>query len=104
MRKLKDVFLWFVLLFFFFSPNLAFPQEYLDCQDEEVKQILLEGIDACFRENYPLAEERFRLGGATMLEQIDSQVALSEARTSYVEALYDYLLSQADLVRAMGKD
>jgi outer membrane protein TolC len=55
-------------------------------------------------EELRLAEERFRLGGATMLEQIDSQVALSEARTSYVEALYDYLLSQADLVRAMGKD
>ncbi|MFH1313030.1 MAG: TolC family protein [Candidatus Eisenbacteria bacterium] len=55
-------------------------------------------------EELRLAEERFRLGGATMLEQIDSQVALSEARTSYVEALYDYLLSQAELVRAMGKD
>jgi outer membrane protein len=55
-------------------------------------------------EELRLAEERFRLGGATMLEQIDSQVALSEARTSYVEALYDYLLSQADLVRAMGRD
>lgn len=55
-------------------------------------------------EELRLAEERYRLGGVTMLEQIDSQVALSEARTSYVEALYDYLLSQAQLVRAMGKD
>ena len=36
-------------------------QEYLDYQDEEVKQILLEGTDACFRENYPLAEEKFTL-------------------------------------------
>lgn len=61
MRKLKKVSLSFVLLFFFFSPNLAFPQKYLDYQSQEVKQILLEGIDACFRENYPLAEEKFRL-------------------------------------------
>jgi outer membrane protein len=45
-------------------------------------------------EELRLAEERYRLGGGTMLEQIDSQVALSEARKSYVEALYDYLLSR----------
>ena len=55
-------------------------------------------------EELRLAEERYRLGGGTMLEQIDAQVVLSQARTSYVQALYDYLLSQAELVRAMGKD
>jgi outer membrane protein len=55
-------------------------------------------------EELRLAEERFRLGGGTMLEQIDSQVALSEARTAYVDALHDYLLSQARLEKAMGKD
>jgi outer membrane protein TolC len=55
-------------------------------------------------EELRLSEERYRLGAGTMLEQIDSQVSLSEARTSYIEALYDLLLSQASLVRAMGKD
>ena len=55
-------------------------------------------------EELRLAEERYRLGGGTMLEQIDSQVALSEARTSHIEALYDYLISQAMLAKAMGKD
>jgi outer membrane protein TolC len=55
-------------------------------------------------EELRLAEERYRLGGGTMLEQIDAQVALSEARTSNIQALYDFLLSQADLVRATGKD
>jgi outer membrane protein len=55
-------------------------------------------------EELRLAEEHYRLGGGTMLEQIDSQVALSEARTSHIEALYDYLLSQAQLTRAVGKD
>jgi outer membrane protein len=55
-------------------------------------------------EELRLAEERYRLGGGTMLEQIDAQVTLSQARTSYIQALYDYLLSQAELVRATGKD
>ena len=56
------------------------------------------------QEELRLAEERYRLGGGTMLEQIDSQVALSEARTAHIEALYDYMLSQAELDKAMGKD
>jgi outer membrane protein TolC len=55
-------------------------------------------------EELRLAEERYRLGGGTMLEQIDAQVALSEARTSHIQALYDLLSSQAELARAMGKD
>ncbi|HVP58078.1 MAG TPA: TolC family protein, partial [bacterium] len=56
------------------------------------------------QEELRLAEERYRLGGGTMLEQIDAQVALSQAETSHVQALYDFLLSQAALVKAMGKD
>ncbi len=56
------------------------------------------------QEELRLSEERYRLGAGTMLEQIDSQVSLSEARTSHIEALYDLLLSQARLVRAMGRD
>ncbi len=55
-------------------------------------------------EELRLSEERYRLGAGTMLEQIDSQVSLSEARTSHIEALYDLLLSQARLVRATGRD
>jgi outer membrane protein TolC len=55
-------------------------------------------------EELRLAEERYRLGGGTMLEQIDSSVSLSEARTSHIEAMYDYLLSLAQLKRAVGKD
>jgi outer membrane protein TolC len=53
-------------------------------------------------EEFKLAVERYRLGAATMLEQIDSQVSLSEARTSYVEARYDYVMSLARLARAVG--
>jgi outer membrane protein len=55
-------------------------------------------------EELRLAEEKYRLGGGTMLEQIDAQVSLSQARTSNIQALYDYMLSQADLVRAAGQD
>jgi len=55
------------------------------------------------QEELKLAEERYHLGAGTMLELIDAQVALSEAKVAQVEALYDYVLSQAKLLKAMGK-
>jgi len=59
-EKLKKFVFLFLLISLSFFPNLASTQEYLDYQDEEVKKLLLEGIDACFRENYPLTEEKFK--------------------------------------------
>lgn len=54
------------LLFIF--PPICFPvdpnsdaQKYLDYQDGEIKKILLKGIAASFKENYPFAESSFNL-------------------------------------------
>jgi outer membrane protein TolC len=72
---------------------------------EEAKQrmkVSAETVDLA-QEEFKLAVERYRLGAATMLEQIDSQVSLSEARTSLIEARYDYVMSLAHLVRAIGR-
>ncbi|MCK4428449.1 MAG: tetratricopeptide repeat protein [candidate division Zixibacteria bacterium] len=60
MIKHKKFAFLFLLISFTFFPDLAFAQKYLDYQDEEIKNFFLGGIDACFRENYPLAEERFK--------------------------------------------
>lgn len=55
-KKLSFLFL-ISSLFFFTNP--AFPQKCLDYQDEEIRRLVLEGTEACFQENYPLAEEKF---------------------------------------------
>lgn len=60
MKKLRRLAFLSLFISLFFFPNLASPQKYLDYQDEEVEKLILEGIDACFREDYPLAEEKFR--------------------------------------------
>jgi len=73
---------------------------------EEAKQrmkVSAETVELAEEES-KLAVERYRLGAATMLEQIDSQVSLSEARTSFVEARYDYVISLAHLARAVGME
>jgi tetratricopeptide (TPR) repeat protein len=58
-RYKKFAFLFFLISLSFF-PNLASSQKYLDYQDEEIKKLFREGTEACFQENYPLAEEKFR--------------------------------------------
>ncbi|MFH1337164.1 MAG: tetratricopeptide repeat protein [Candidatus Zixiibacteriota bacterium] len=41
------------------SPHRSFSEKYLDYQDERIKNLLQEGVDASFRENYPAAESIF---------------------------------------------
>ena len=53
-----------ILILAFFAllllvPRLSFSQKYLDYQDEKTKNLLQEGIDASFREDYPQAESIF---------------------------------------------
>ena len=49
----------FFLILWSFFPKQAAPQKYLDYQNDEIKNLFYEGTDACFRENYTLAEEKF---------------------------------------------
>jgi tetratricopeptide (TPR) repeat protein len=43
-----------------FCPNFSLSQKYLDYQSARVKTLLLEGIEASFREDYALAESTFQ--------------------------------------------
>jgi outer membrane protein len=54
-------------------------------------------------EDMRLAEERYRVGAGTMLETIDAQVALTQAKADVIEAKCDYLIAIADLARATGR-
>lgn len=54
-------------------------------------------------EDLRLAEERYRVGAGTMLETIDAQVALTQAKSDVIEAKCDFLIASADLAVATGK-
>lgn len=54
-------------------------------------------------EDLRLAEARYRLGAGTMLETIDAQVALAQAKADVIDARCDYLIATADLSRATGR-
>lgn len=56
------------------------------------------------REAVRIAELNYAEGLATNLDVSTAQVALSQARTNYSQALYDCVISQAQLEKAVGKN
>jgi len=51
-----------------------------------------------------LASARADAGTGTQLEVLDAQTALTEARTTQVQARHDYAVARARLERAIGQD
>lgn len=55
-------------------------------------------------EDLRVVSERYRVGVATILDLITSQVALEEAEADRVSARYDYLLARAELEALLGRE
>ncbi len=53
-------------------------------------------------EDFHIAQVRYMAGVGTNLDVIDAQVALTEAKTNFVNALYDYNTSKIALETSMG--
>lgn len=54
-------------------------------------------------ESLRLAEERYRVGSGTLLDVFTAQEALARAKSDLAGAQYDYLIAQATLDGALGK-
>jgi outer membrane protein len=70
----------------------------------QAKESLLsqeKNIDAA-RESVRVAELNYAEGLATILDVGSAQVALGDAQINYLRALYEYVISQAQLEKAMG--
>jgi len=74
--------------------NLSQARETLLSQEKNVEQA---------REAVRIAELNYAEGLATNLDVSTAQVALSQARTNYSQALYDCVISQAQLEKAVGR-
>lgn len=74
--------------------NLRQAKESLLSQEKNVEQA---------EESVRIAELNFSEGLATTLDVSSTQVALSQAKTNYSQALYDYVISLAQLEKAVGK-
>ena len=68
-------------------------QERIASQEENVKQA---------QESMRIAEVGYANGVVTNLEVMDTQLALTQAKTNYLQSLYDYLTTSAGLKKATG--
>jgi len=55
-------------------------------------------------ESHKVSGLRFNSGVGTNLEEIDAQVALTQARTNYLKALFDLEIAKAELNKVIGKE
>jgi outer membrane protein TolC len=77
-------------------------QAYLNMKEAE-KRIDTSGVAVTkAEEDFKIAQIRYSAGVGTNLDVIDAQVALTQAKTNYVQSLYDYNTSRANLNKAMG--
>jgi len=73
--------------------NFIEANEVLKSQEKAVEQA---------EETLRLATARGDAGTVTQLDVLSAQTALTEARTTQIQALHDYSLARARLQRAMG--
>jgi outer membrane protein TolC len=55
------------------------------------------------KENLDLANGRYQVGVGSIIEVTDAQTLYTDAQTTYIRALYDYKIADAQLLRAIGQ-
>ncbi len=81
---------------------LEVQQAYLNLKDAEERIPTAELTVKQAEENFEIANGRYAAGVGNPIEVTDAEVALSNAKTSYIQALYDYKVAWASLEKAMG--
>ncbi|MEA2022131.1 MAG: TolC family protein [Candidatus Caldatribacteriota bacterium] len=75
---------------------------YLNMKEaEKLIKVVEEGIKNS-QESFRIAQVKYNEGIATNTEVIDAQSTLIEAETNYLNALYNYNINRAALIKAMG--
>jgi outer membrane protein len=82
--------------------RLDVQQAYLNVQDTAEQISMAEMTVLQAKENYDLAEGRYRTGVGNPIEVADSIITLNNARANLNTALYNYKIAQAALDKAIG--
>jgi outer membrane protein TolC len=62
-----------------------------------------EAAAAAAKENLDLADGRYQVGVGSIIEVTDAQTLYTESQTTYIRALYEYKIADAQLARAIGQ-
>lgn len=83
--------------------KLEVRQTYLNIKEAEERINTAIKAQEKAEEDLKIAQVRYSAGVGTNIEVLDSQVALTEARTNYTAALFDYNVGLAKLRKATGE-
>ncbi|WP_346353600.1 TolC family protein [Azotosporobacter soli] len=84
------------------SVQLEVRQNFLGLREAEKRIDTSKVAVTKAEEDFKIAQVRYMAGVGTNIDVIDAQVALTQAKTNYYQALYDYNTSRAKLEKAMG--
>ncbi|NOX96625.1 MAG: TolC family protein [Nitrospirae bacterium] len=82
---------------------LEVQESYLNLKEAEERIPVAELTVKQAKENLNIANGRYKAGVGNPIELTDAEVALTNAKTAYIKALYDYKVAEASLVKAMGR-
>lgn len=81
---------------------LEVQQAYLNLQEAGESIPAAELTVRQAEENRDIAKGRYEAGVGNPIEVTDAETVLTNAKTTYIQALYDYKISQANIEKAMG--
>ncbi|GAB4411595.1 MAG: TolC family protein [Thermodesulfovibrionales bacterium] len=81
---------------------LEVQQAFLNLKEAEERIPTAELTVKQAEENFEIATGRYAAGVGNPIEVTDAEVVLVNARTAYIQALYDYKVAKASLEKAMG--
>lgn len=84
------------------SIGLEVRESYLSMQEAEKRLATTNVAVGKAQEDLMIAREKYNAGVGTNLDVMDSQLALTQAKTNHVQALYDFNLNKAKLDKAIG--
>lgn len=79
-------------------------KQYMDEMNTCIKKFdaSRKGVEQAER-GYLIAQKRYDTGAGTLLELNDSELALTQARLNFNEAIYQYMVAKADLEQVLGQ-
>jgi len=82
--------------------DLAVRQAYLNMKEAEKRFVSTQDAVKQAKEDYYIANQKYKAGEGLMLDIIDAQLALSTAQLNYISAQYDYARYKATVENVMG--
>ena len=79
-------------------------KQYIDNMNTCVKRFdaSQKGVEQAER-GYMISQKRYDTGAGTLLEMNDSELALTQAKLNFNQAIYDYMVAKADLEKVLGQ-